>query len=194
MLEDKYIWEEFKNEEDDALSYIYHQNIDFLFYYGKRFTGDDDFILDTIQDLFYDLIRTRKNLGKTDNIKLYLIKSFRRRLLQEIIKNKKQSELNNNYKLEPDIVFSIEEELIRDEDLSKKLKLVRQGINELNTKQREILYYKFTCGFDYNQICEIMSIKYDSARQLVSRAINSLKKYLSGNNIVFMFIFRELKI
>jgi RNA polymerase sigma factor (sigma-70 family) len=191
-MEDKYIWEEFKNEKDHALSYIYHQNVDFLFFYGKKFTADESFILDIIQELFYDLIKSRKNLGSTDNIRLYLLKSFRRKLLYGIANKKKLDKQNCDYSLEPGIVFSVEEEFIRSEDQSRKMMLVRQGMKELNAKQREIIYYKFTCDFDYSQICDIMSISYDSARKLVSRGINSLKKYLSENNFVFMFIFRKL--
>lgn len=191
-MEDKYIWEEFKNGEDYALSYIYLQNVDFLFFYGKKFTADEDFILDVIQDLFYDLIKSRKNLSSTDNIRLYLIKSFRRKLLYGIGNKRKLDKLNKDYNLEPDIVFSAEEELITDEDQSRRKMFVRKGMRKLNAKQREVFYYKFSCGFDYSQICEIMSISYDSARKLVSRGINSLKQYMSENNFVFMFIFRKL--
>ena len=35
MKEDKYIWDEFKKGEEYALSHIYNQNIDFLFFYGE---------------------------------------------------------------------------------------------------------------------------------------------------------------
>lgn len=70
MKSDKYIWDEFKKGEEYALSHIYNQNIDFLFYYGKRITKDENLLLDSIQDLFYELIRTKKNLGDTDNIRL----------------------------------------------------------------------------------------------------------------------------
>ena len=194
MTDDKYIWEEFKNDKADAdtLSYIYHQNIDFLFFYGKKFTGDEPFILDTVQDLFYDLIRTRKNLGETDNIRFYLTKAFKRRLLHELKNKKRQLLVGDDFLLEPEIIFSVEDDLIRNEDLTKRIKLIRRGMKELNTKQREILYYKFTCDFNYDQICQIMAISYESARQLVSRAIHSLKKYLSENNFIFMLIFNKL--
>lgn len=192
MLEDKYIWDEFKSGEDYALSHIYHQNIDFLFYYGKKFTDDEELILDTIQDLFYDLIRNRKSLGKTDNIRFYLATAVKRRLFHEIKNKKKQILSNDDILLEAKIIFSVEEELIKSEELSNQLRLIRLGMNELNTKQREVLYYKFTCDFSYEQICEIMSISYDSARQLVSRAISSMKKYLSENDLILMLITKKL--
>lgn len=190
---DKKVWEEFKNEKDDALSYIYYQNIDFLFFYGKKFTTDEELILDQIQDLFFYLIKKRKTLGDTENIRMYLLKSFRRRLFKELKKQIKLQELKNAYQLESDIVFSIEEDLISVEEQSKKNIELKLGMQRLNAQQREVLYYKFTCGLDYNQICEIMSISYDSARQTVSRSIQSLKKYLSEKGVILMFIFGSQK-
>ncbi len=192
MKDDKYIWDEFRNDTESALSYIYHQNVDFLFFYGKKFTIDEDFILDMIQDLFYDLIRYRKNIGETDNIRLYLMKSFRRKLLRGIENGKKLVKANSDFELEPEIVFSVEEELITDEEQSRKTMLIRQGLQKLNAKQREVIYYKYTLGYDYTQICEIMSIPYDSARQLVSRGINSMRQYMSENDFFLVFIFRKL--
>ncbi len=179
MKEDQYIWGEFKNGEEYALSHIYHQNIDFLFFYGKKITRNEELILDIIHDLFYELIRSRKNLGRTDNIRLYLLTSFRRKLIREIQQKKKHEDNYKEIEIQPNIVFSVEEDLISTEEKSHRLELVRKGMKELNLKQREVLYYKFTLGFDYQQICEIMSITNDTARQLVSRAIQSLKKFLS---------------
>jgi RNA polymerase sigma factor (sigma-70 family) len=194
MKEDKYIWEEFKNKKDYALSYIYHQNIDFLFCFGKKISKDEDFLMDVIQDLFYDLIKSRKNLGETDNIRMYLLKSFQRKLIRELKRSKKQADLQNHFRVEPEIVFSVEEALISDEDRSKTLRVIKQGMQELNSKQREVLYYKYICDFDYCEICEIMSISHDSARQLVSRAIHSMKKYLSANDLFLMLILKKIRV
>ena len=194
MIDERIIWEDFKKEKEYALSYIYEQNIDFLYFYGKKFTDDKDFILDTIHDLFCYLIQTRKNLGETNNIRFYLMTAFRHRLLKEIKNKSKQLMISDNFQFEAaDYIFSTEEDLIRDEDHSKRMKLIGQGMKKLNAKQREILYYKFTCEFDYDQICVIMSISYDAARQLVSRAISMMRKYLEGNDFYLFFIFNRLK-
>ena len=82
--------------------------------------------------------------------------------------------------------------MITDEKQSRRIKFIKQGLQELNAKQREVLYYKFTLGYDYLQIYEIMSITYDSARQTVSRGINSLKQYMSESKLIFMLIYRRL--
>jgi RNA polymerase sigma factor (sigma-70 family) len=131
-------------------------------------------------------------LGKTDNIRLYLLKSFRRKLIKELQQKQKNEENQREINIQPNIVFSIEEDLISTEEKSHRQELVKQGMKELNLKQREVLYYKFTCGFDYNQISEIMAVTNDSARQLVSRAIQSLKKYLSENDFILFSILRRI--
>ncbi len=185
MKEDKDKWNDFRNNAENALSLIYRQNIDFLFFYGKKFTIEEDFILDMIHDLFCDLIKYRKTLSETDNIRLYLMKSLRRRLLRGMENKRKFSKLDNNRNLQPEMVFSIEEEMISDEEQSRRNMFIKKGLKELNAKQREVLYYKFTLGYDYNQISEIMSISYDSARQLVSRSINSLKHFMADKNVFY---------
>lgn len=194
MEEDRYLWDEFRNDKGFALSRIYRENIDFLFSYGKKFSRDEDFILDVIHDLFCDLIKYRKRLGETDNIRWYLVKSFRRKLLRGIEHKKRSAKVDGDYSLDPQIVFSIEEELITDEMQERKVKLIREGLKELSEKQREVIYYKFTLGYDYFQICEIMSITYESARQMVSRAVNLLKRYLAGNKLFLMMILNLKKI
>lgn len=188
------IWDEFKRGNNKALSQIYHQNIDFLFFYGKKFTTDEELVLDTIQDLFFYFIQKRNNLGKTENIRMYILKAFRRRLFEEIKKTNKLRKLNSDLQIEPQITFSKEEDIIARERQSKKDKELQRGMQKLNARQREVLYYKFTCGFDYDQICEIMSISYESARKMVSRSVNSLKKYLNEQGFVLMLLFRAKKI
>ena len=185
---DHIIWKEFKDGKEHTLSFIYHQNVDFLFFYGKKFTTDEALILDVIQDLFFYLIQKRKSLGDAENIRMYLLKSFRRSLFVEIKKKKKFKNFDS-INIEPEIVFSVEDNLMAVEELSEKEQELKRVMQILTPQQREILYYKFTCNFDYNQICELMSISYDSARQLVSRSIQSLKKYITLKAILFLIFF-----
>lgn len=185
---DKKIWDDFRTGENYALSHIYYQHIQSLYRYARKFSNDDDVIKDSIQELFFDLIRNRKKLGPTDNIDFYLMASLRRRLTQSSKQNKVlfTSEIDNN--LEAKIVYSAEQEIINKEELTQKEKMLQTGLAELSPKQREILYYKYTCEFSYEQICDIMSLKYDSARKLVFRSLKSLRKSLGDKGSVILFI------
>jgi RNA polymerase sigma factor (sigma-70 family) len=187
MKPDRKIWDDFRKGENYALSHIYFQHVQMLYRYGKKFSQDDELIKDTIQDLFFDLIRTRKNLGETDNICFYLMASFRRKLAKSM--NKKiPLEYSGDQELTAEIVYSAEHDLIDKEELTQREQAVKKALAELSPKQREILYYKFTCNFDYDQICEIMKLQYDSARKQVSRALKVMKEMLSASDLFIFFL------
>lgn len=186
---DRKLWNDFKRGETQALSQIYYQYADLLFRYGKKFSTDNELVKDTIQDLFFDLIRTRSTIGTTDHIYFYLIKAFRRRLFQSKTTLPNLRIENDNIDiLAPQIIYSIEEEWIQKEELTRKEEIIRKGLAELSPKQREILYYRFTCDFEYDQICEIMAMKYDSARKMVFRALKTLKEHLTETNFTFFVL------
>lgn len=189
MRDDLKIWEDFQKGKDAALSEIYHDHIDFLYNYGKKFTKDENMVLDAIHDVFFELIKKRTRLGVTSNIRLYLLTALRRKLLRILEQNRKlglvDTEINEAV---PEITFSIEEQIIEKEETQQKVELLKKAIKDLNNQQREILYYKYTCGFDYSEICEIMSVSYGTARQLVSRTIKQLKKSLPSGVLAFFII------
>lgn len=187
MKTDKIIWNDFRKGENYALSHIYYQHIQILFRYGKKFSNDDGLIKDTIHDLFFDLIRTRTSLGETDNIKFYLFKSFRRKLVSNIKKTNLTFVLTDEKLTEAKIVYSVEQKLIEKEELTQKEEIMKKALAKLSPRQREILFYRYTCDFEYNQICEIMQLNYDSARKQVFRALKALKEVLTGKDI-FLYL------
>ncbi len=188
MNSDTKIWDDFRSGKSYALSHIYYQHVQLLFRYGKKFSRNDELIKDSIQDLFFDLIRTRENLGKTDNIKYYLFVSFRRKLVRNIEKQNLKLDVEYDKLMEAEITYSAEQEIIGKEELTHREKLVQKTLKTLTPKQREILFYRYTCEFDYEHICEIMSLEYDSARKQVFRALKSLKKSLSNEDILLLFL------
>jgi RNA polymerase sigma factor (sigma-70 family) len=186
---DSELWDDFRKGENYALSHIYYSYIDRLYQYCRKFSNDNELVKDIIQELFFDLIRTRKNLGSTDNIYFYLIKALRRRITNTKTGNKKMVSYDEAVEMPAaGIVYSIEDEFIQKEELTIKEERILSALSGLSSRQREILYYRFTCNFEYDQICEIMSIKYDSARKMVFRAIKTLREQLTDTTILLFFL------
>ena len=181
MISDEILWEDFKRGDSSALSHIYNRHVQLLFRYGKKFSNDEELIKDSIQDLFFDLIRTKKNLGKTDNIKFYLLTSFRRKLTLGLKKKHIHVEFNAEQKLDTELDPYFDNDVSEKGEISDREKMVQEGLKTLTAKQREILYYRFSCNFGYEQICEIMALKYDSARKQNFRALQALKIWLSSS-------------
>jgi RNA polymerase sigma factor (sigma-70 family) len=188
-ISDNELWEDFRKGQTYALSHIYHVYIDRLYRYGKKFSNDDELVKDIIQDLFFDLLRRRAHLGTTDNIYFYLIKALRRRISLYYSGEGKLKQSYQSSEMPPaNIVYSIEEDYIEKEDLSLREEMIRKALAALSPKQREVLYYRFTCEFEYDQICEMMSIKYDSARKMVFRALKTLREQLAETNILLFYL------
>lgn len=174
------LWEDFIKGEQYALTQIYEENIDRLFNYGLKLIPDKELVKDNIQDLFCDLIRTRSNLNSTYNIQYYLMLSLRRKLFRNHKKNIMHSEFDDEL-LDSlhDSTNTIEENLIHTEVENQKKSTLKQYVSKLTRKQKEILYYKFECEFDYEKICQLMSINYDSARKLLFRTLKTLREQLT---------------
>lgn len=187
MNQDANIWDRFRKGEITALESIYFQNVEMLCRYGRKFTSNDGLIKDTIQDLFIELINKRTKLGETDNISFYLMACFRRRLARVMAQNHRFMNYENQELITP-IVYSAEQELIHKESLTHREQKVRTALASLSNKQRELLYYRFTCDFSYEQICEVMDINYDTARKQVYRAIKSMREILYKTDIFVFFL------
>ncbi len=192
MLSDSTIWNDFREGKSYALSYIYCRNVELMFHYGRKFSPDEALIKDTIQEIFYRLIRTRTSLGETDNILFYLMAAFKHEIIRSIDSEKHfevSNAENNSYELS--ITYSYEDELIGKETDQNRVQVIRRVLSTITPKQREILYYRYSCDYSYVEICKLMSIKYDSARKMVFRALKSLREHLEPADMIFLFLLKK---
>jgi RNA polymerase sigma factor (sigma-70 family) len=178
-LNDTKIWSAFKKGDDRALSFIYSENSEKLYLYGLKFTSDYTLVEDSIQEFFTELIKNRRNLGNTDNILYYLLKSFKRKLFRNL-QNKKRFDQSEDYEGDKfEVVWSIEHDLILQEISEQKSKMLLKALKELTPRQKEAIYLRFTNELDYNDIAGLMDISVEACRNLISKAISSLKKWIS---------------
>lgn len=188
-MEEKKIWNNLRSGDPEALEQIYRCYFKELYKYGKGFTKDLSSVEDSIQDMFIDLWNRRERLSETDAIKPYLYVTLKRRLFHLAKKGKKVSEQEIS-----DMHFEgespVENILINNEISSEKSELLKKSLELLSDRQKEILYLKYYSNMSYEEISEIMDLNYQSARNLVSRAILKLSKHML---LVFFLIIITLK-
>jgi RNA polymerase sigma factor (sigma-70 family) len=193
-LTDAEIWNSFKKGEEWAISCIYAEYAEKLYRYGLKFTPEIAVIEDTLQDLFAELIKNRKRIGNTDNILFYLLKSFKRKLLRKIQTQKRfvSDEELQDYHF--DVSWSIEHELILEEVSEQKSKMLLKALNELTPRQKEAIYLRFTKELNYSEVAGLMDISVEACRNLISKAISTLKKWISekgqGPAVFFALVFQ----
>lgn len=178
-------------KEKDIAS-IYSLYVDDLFTYGCYFGFDRETVKDAIHDVFVKISSGNDKLDNISNLKSYLFRSLKNRLL-DIHKNLKEHTSVDNYNtdISLEIPFNIEvnvEELMIEKEEETRIKTeIEQMLNSLTARQREIIYLRYVHEFDYIQISGLLQIPVQSCRKLVSKAILSLReKY--GSLIAFLLL------
>jgi RNA polymerase sigma factor (sigma-70 family) len=128
-----------------------------LFDYGIRHTNDKQLVEDTIQDMFIHLIKVRKSIGIVKNLSGYLFSTFRRQLFLDIKKHNftvlsdQITEENFDYFKSPD--HEISEKM----HFEKMHSTIKQCVDNLSDKQREILFLRFERDISYEEIAGMLT-------------------------------------
>lgn len=190
------IWQNFIDGDDDALSSIYFEFFDMLLNFGMKYSADRFLVEDCIQNLFVDLMKNRQKQNQVKNIRFYLTKALRNQIAYEHRKTKKLLLVDEPNESDFRISYSVENSLIANETDEMQTKFLKMVMEGLTTRQKEALYLKFNCGFDYIQISELMQISVESVRTMIYRTLKSIKEIFGTDgysNLIFFSFFRSLK-
>lgn len=190
MNNDQKIWKDFIEGDKSALSYVYFQNFEPMYQYGMKFKSDPEFIRDCIQDVFHKIIQAGKLLSPDSNIRFYLFKALKNRIYKEFEKEKRLkfvqldiSEFNTSFICENN----------ENSDLNSYEKALSNALKSLSQRQREAIYLRYECGMEYEQICQLMDLKNDSARKLIHRSIKCLKEIIENEApVTLLFLIRAM--
>ena len=184
----KDVWMRFKSGDVKAFELIYGDHIDFLYSYGTKMTADTEMVEDAIQDLFLYLLSKRDNLSDPDFVRYYLLKAFKRILLEKIrnerlwMKDKDNDFFSFDYSIEP-------ESFSHDDEKERKLVLIEELLEQLDPRKKEIIFLKFHSGLSYDEISDIVGIQSSSVKKLVYRTISSFRDILKNKIMVLFFLF-----
>jgi RNA polymerase sigma factor (sigma-70 family) len=171
---DSLLWNDFIKGDEDSFRLIYTTYVQTLFKYGCHFVKDEALIKDCIQDVFVDLTKYRSRLSSTDNIKLYLYKSLKRKIVRTL-GTKKIFGLIDDEKMPFYYDVSVEEELMDSEIKRQRVEILVRALDGLSPRQREAIYLKFVSGLSYEELGKVMQMNYQSVRNLVFRGLEKLR-------------------
>ena len=174
--ESNVLWQRFIQGDNDAFSCLYNAYVQMLFRYGLRFTSDSELIKDCIQELFVTLYKNRKRLGTPPaNVKVYLFVSLRNNLLHALKKQSKHERIEqetDSFLLEP----TVEEQFIDNESYRNRQNIVKKILFSLTPRQKEIIYYRYIQELEFEDICSLMQLNYQSAQNLLHRSIKKIRR------------------
>jgi len=173
------LWNLLREGNRKAFEWIYKREVDALFAYGSRFSKDEELVEDSIHDVFVYIWQKHKSLSELNNIRPYLLVSLRHKILNTAKKNQKveHKEINDSFVSEQS---SVEQKIIQSEfnlELKDRLKV---SLEILSARQKEAIFLRYHNGLEYDDICDIMDISYQSVRNLISSGIKKLQKHIKS--------------
>lgn len=183
------IWQNFIDGDDEAFSSIYFEFFDVLLNFGLKYSADRFLVEDCIQNLFIDLLKNRQKQKPVNNIRFYLTKALRNQMAYEHRKTKRLLLVDDPNESDFRITYSIENSLISGETDAMKARFLKMVTENLTARQKEAIYLKFNCGFDYAQISELMQISIESVRTTIYRTLKSIKEVFDTENYSNLILF-----
>lgn len=177
------LWLEFLDGNELAFSHLYLLLFDDLLMYGRRIGGDDEMAEDAIQDLFVKLYQKRLVLDDKTKLRPFLFRSLKNNIYNQMIRHAKLRSLDEydyfdlNYTID-DQLFSSQEQQLSDE--------IHRIMKGLSGRQKEIIYLRFVHEMSFEEISEIMDIHVQSARNLLFRSIEKIRKETSMDAFIII--------
>ena len=176
--------------DQKAFTFFYKHFINDMYAYGMSLGADDKYIMDAIQDVFLKVFLEKIHFSSVQHFKYFLLKSLKNRLY-DIFKAKSFSETAdiNSDVLTFSIKTTVLDDIIEDEDRIIIQRKVEELLSVLSPLQKEALYLRYIQEMEYADISNILNRTEASIRQLVSQAIQKIKK---ENKILPITVFIRL--
>lgn len=161
---------------------LYVKYIDQLYAYALNLGFDEQTAMDAIHDLFYKLCVNNVFLEKIANVRFYLFKALKNKLVDMRRTKRDYLDISSSQGEEMfeqklfRLKVTVEDQLIQKEDREEIRRKVEKVLDKLTNRQREIIYLRYIQEYDYKEIAELMDISVEACRNLTSKALGKLRE------------------
>jgi len=175
LVSDSVLWSQLRLGDEESFSLLFGRYYSSLINYGRTLNSQDETVKDCVQDVFVDVWKNAKRLSDVVFVKAYLFSCVRNRISKIYERDHIFSSLNDVDSFDFNFDFSIEDRLISNETMEAKIENLNKHINNLPSRQKEALYLRFHQDLSIEQVAEVMNLNYQSAKNLLHRAIIRLR-------------------
>lgn len=173
--------------ERNSISYheLYNMYAGEMYAYGMAFNVGKEVVLDAIHDVFLHIIERENEVVSQANPKFYLLVSLRNRLFamkrKEIIFESIDDAENSPFSI---LVSGPED--VEEEERNELISQIEAILNELTSRQREVIYLRYMQNLSYEEIAQLFQITPKAVRKLTYRALDRIKELYGGPIYVFI--------
>ncbi len=175
-------WQRLKAGDISAMECIYRNHVQSLMLYGMKITDDVDMVRDAIHDLFLECWKYRSNLADVVDPRFYLFRALRNKLTRAIANTSFVSISELQLAADDLSVTNIELDIISLEHETYTTDTLKKLMDHLPRRQQEIISLRFYYNFSYETIASVMDMNYQSALNLLQRALKTLRTRYTALN------------
>ena len=172
------LWTDFRTGDRDAFDKLYTLFAADLYRYGYNLVRNQQVVEDCLHELFLHIHEHRQKLGPTDNIRFYLYRALRRRLLDTVTRLKRYDSETYLFDDAQFLTQPYEHALIESEYNAEQQQVMRYELERLPKRQKEILYLVYMKGLTYQQAAEVMDITMKSVYNTINIALTTLRRHV----------------
>ena len=181
------LWKDMISGNKKSFEDLYNQYFQALINYGFRITKNENLIEDAVQELFISIWNNRTNLSEVNEVKFYLFRSLKNRILRQLEKDIFDKSEDVDVYLDLLISISEEQKKIDSEQLNANLDTLQRAIAHLPIRQQEVINLKYFHDFTLDEIAKLMDVNKQSVSNLLFRSYAILRKLFKNLTILIFF-------
>ena len=181
------LWKDMISGNKKSFEDLYNQYFQALINYGFRITKNENLIEDAVQELFISIWNNRTNLSEVNEVKFYLFRSLKNRILRQLEKDIFDKSEDVDVYLDYLISISEEQKKIDSEQFDANLDTLQRAIAHLPIRQQEVINLKYYHDFTLEEIAKLMDVNKQSVSNLLFRSYAILRKHLKNLTILIFF-------
>ena len=185
---DGIVWLHFKQGDQRAFKVLYQRYFKILCSYGCRLTSDRQLLEDAVHDIFIDLWRRREHLAEVENIKFYMFRALRNRVVRNGRNNIFENSEDIDGFLDYLVSLSSEQQSIDSESLQARVKRVQNAVENLSDRQKEVINLRFYHGMSLDDISQLMGLPKQSVSNLLFKSYAVLRLRLKELSFLTMLL------
>jgi len=172
--------------DEKAIRRFYQEHYNSFLIFGQVITQDQQEIEDAIQQILIWFVEHPRRVSKLDRPDVYFYRSLRNQLIKQRKKSQKRIQEELKHALTGLLVTeSPETKWTNDEEAREIVTRLEKEISELPDYLQQTLYLRYFSNLEYDHISAILEIKPNVARIYIHRAIERLRKALTGTRLLF---------
>ena len=168
-----------KRREESALTVLFDLYYEKLYLFAEKYIYDSDKAHDIVQDVFLKIWENAERLVLRLSIQHYLFTSVRNGCLNYL--KSLQIEDRNNRKYVEAYIESQNVDMVEDEELLAK---IRQVLDELPDKCREVCELRFVEGYKYSEIAARLGMNENTVKAQLHRGMERMRQAFANYDYV----------